>query len=56
MKYSSGIFHANKWGELMQENAEDLAILISLENGKPIVESRGEVLKIFRDKFLDEQY
>jgi succinate-semialdehyde dehydrogenase / glutarate-semialdehyde dehydrogenase len=33
-----------KWFELMLENQEDLAQLLSAEQGKPIAEARGEVL------------
>lgn len=32
-----------KWYELMQENAEDLARLITWENGKPLADAKGEV-------------
>jgi len=32
-----------KWFDLMMENQEDLARLMTLEQGKPLVESRGEV-------------
>jgi len=32
-----------KWYDLMLENQEDLAILMTTEQGKPIAESRGEV-------------
>ncbi|KAI9835379.1 MAG: succinate semialdehyde dehydrogenase NADP+ linked [Sclerophora amabilis] len=32
-----------KWYELMTENAEDLAKLITWENGKPIADAKGEV-------------
>ncbi|KAI9862426.1 MAG: succinate semialdehyde dehydrogenase NADP+ linked [Vezdaea acicularis] len=32
-----------KWYDLMTENAEDLAKLITWENGKPIGDARGEV-------------
>jgi succinate-semialdehyde dehydrogenase/glutarate-semialdehyde dehydrogenase len=32
-----------RWFTLMIENQEDLAKLISLEQGKPLAESRGEV-------------
>src|SRR5437016_1029337 len=33
-----------RWNALLLENQEDLARLISLEQGKPLQESRGEVL------------
>jgi len=32
-----------KWYDLMTENAEDLAILITWENGKPLADAKGEV-------------
>jgi succinate-semialdehyde dehydrogenase/glutarate-semialdehyde dehydrogenase len=32
-----------KWFELMMANQEDLAILMTIEQGKPLVESRGEI-------------
>lgn len=32
-----------KWGTLIDENQESLATLITLEGGKPIAESRGEI-------------
>jgi succinate-semialdehyde dehydrogenase/glutarate-semialdehyde dehydrogenase len=32
-----------KWFELMMENQEDLAILMTVEQGKPLAESRGEI-------------
>ncbi|AZV95004.1 NADP-dependent succinate-semialdehyde dehydrogenase [Kerstersia gyiorum] len=32
-----------RWFELMMENQEDLARLLSLEQGKPLAESRGEI-------------
>jgi succinate-semialdehyde dehydrogenase/glutarate-semialdehyde dehydrogenase len=32
-----------KWFDLMMENQDDLARLMTLEQGKPLVESRGEV-------------
>ncbi|HSQ02896.1 MAG TPA: aldehyde dehydrogenase family protein, partial [Burkholderiales bacterium] len=32
-----------KWFDLMMANQEDLAILMTLEQGKPLAESRGEV-------------
>jgi len=32
-----------KWYDLMMANQEDLAILMTVEQGKPLVESRGEV-------------
>ena len=33
----------HKWYELMMENQEDLAKLVTWENGKPIADARGEV-------------
>jgi succinate-semialdehyde dehydrogenase / glutarate-semialdehyde dehydrogenase len=32
-----------KWYQLMMENSEDLATLITWENGKPLTDSKGEV-------------
>ena len=32
-----------RWYDLMMENQEDLAILMTLEQGKPLAESRGEI-------------
>jgi len=32
-----------KWAELIRDNADDLAVIISVEQGKPLVESKGEV-------------
>ncbi|GAB3379709.1 NAD-dependent succinate-semialdehyde dehydrogenase [Massilia agri] len=32
-----------RWYELMMEHADDLALLMTLEQGKPLAESRGEV-------------
>ena len=32
-----------RWYDLVQQNAEDLATLITLENGKPLADARGEV-------------
>jgi succinate-semialdehyde dehydrogenase/glutarate-semialdehyde dehydrogenase len=32
-----------RWAKLIRENKEDLATLMTLEQGKPIVEARGEV-------------
>ncbi len=32
-----------RWGELMLENADDLAALMTLEQGKPLAEAKGEV-------------
>ncbi len=33
-----------RWGELMLENQEDLARIMTAEQGKPLAEARGEVL------------
>ena len=33
-----------KWAELMMANQEDLAIIMTAEQGKPLVESRGEIV------------
>jgi succinate-semialdehyde dehydrogenase / glutarate-semialdehyde dehydrogenase len=45
-----------KWSNLVQENAEDLAIIMTLESGKPLTEARGEVqyAKSFLDYFAAE--
>lgn len=32
-----------RWSELMLENSEDLALLMTLEQGKPLAEARGEI-------------
>ncbi len=32
-----------KWADLMKENAEDLALIMTAEQGKPLTESRGEI-------------
>ena len=32
-----------KWAELMLANQEDLAVIMTAEQGKPLVESRGEI-------------
>lgn len=32
-----------RWAELIDENKEDLSILMTLEQGKPLTESRGEI-------------
>jgi succinate-semialdehyde dehydrogenase/glutarate-semialdehyde dehydrogenase len=32
-----------RWAELIRANKEDLAIIMTLEQGKPLTESRGEV-------------
>jgi succinate-semialdehyde dehydrogenase / glutarate-semialdehyde dehydrogenase len=33
-----------KWFDLMMQNQEDLAILMTVEQGKPLAESRGEIV------------
>ena len=35
--------HLHRWFELLLENQEDLAILMTTEQGKPLAESRGEI-------------
>src|SRR5499433_161229 len=40
-----------KWFDLMMENQEDLARLMTLEQGKPLAESRGEV--VYAASFLE---
>ncbi|HYC49184.1 MAG TPA: NADP-dependent succinate-semialdehyde dehydrogenase [Burkholderiales bacterium] len=40
-KERSGILR--KWFELMMANQEDLAVLMTVEQGKPLAESRGEI-------------
>ncbi|WP_100914148.1 NAD-dependent succinate-semialdehyde dehydrogenase [Pseudoalteromonas spongiae] len=32
-----------KWGELLTDNLDDLALLLTLEQGKPLAEARGEI-------------
>lgn len=45
-----------KWSDLMEQNAEDLAVIMTLESGKPLTESRGEVqyARSFLDYFAAE--
>ena len=33
-----------RWHDLMLENADDLAILMTMEQGKPLAEAKGEVV------------
>ncbi|PID43460.1 MAG: succinate-semialdehyde dehydrogenase (NADP(+)) [Proteobacteria bacterium] len=33
-----------KWHDLMFDNSDDLALLLTLEQGKPVAESKGEIL------------
>jgi succinate-semialdehyde dehydrogenase / glutarate-semialdehyde dehydrogenase len=40
-----------KWNDLMLENADDLALLMTMEQGKPLAESKGEV--IYGASFLE---
>jgi len=47
--YRSGII--SKWSALIKENSEDLAKIMTLESGKPMIESRGEVT--YGTSFLD---
>ncbi|GGA95144.1 NAD-dependent succinate-semialdehyde dehydrogenase [Brucella endophytica] len=39
------------WGELMRDNAQDLAVIITAEQGKPLAESLGEIS--YAANFLD---
>jgi len=45
-----------RWSNLMHENREDLAILMTCEQGKPLAESRGEIdyAASFLDWFAEE--
>ena len=40
-----------RWYELMQENADDLALLMTAEQGKPLAEAKGEV--VYAASFLE---
>ncbi|CAK7238388.1 succinate semialdehyde dehydrogenase NADP+ linked, partial [Sporothrix eucalyptigena] len=40
-----------RWYDIVMENADDLAILLTLENGKPLAEARGEV--VYAASFLE---
>lgn len=40
-----------KWSDLCHENADDLALIMTLENGKPLPEAKGEV--IYGASFLE---
>lgn len=40
-----------KWSDLCQENVDDLALIMTLENGKTLTESKGEV--IYGASFLE---
>jgi succinate-semialdehyde dehydrogenase/glutarate-semialdehyde dehydrogenase len=35
--------YLKKWANLLSENLEDLALLLTLEQGKPLAEARGEI-------------
>ena len=41
----------SRWSNLIKENSEDLAAIMTYESGKPLVESRGEVS--YATSFLD---
>ena len=45
-----------RWHELILENIDDLALIMTLENGKPIADSRGEIIYAswFTDWFAEE--
>ena len=32
-----------KWHDLMLENADDLALILTTEQGKPLAEAKGEI-------------
>ncbi len=34
----------NKWARLIEENVDDLATIMTIEQGKPLAEARGEIL------------
>ena len=40
-----------RWHDLMLENAEDLALMMTLEQGKPLAEARGEI--VYAASFLE---
>ncbi|MYE59400.1 MAG: aldehyde dehydrogenase family protein, partial [Alphaproteobacteria bacterium] len=40
-----------RWHDLMMENQEDLAVLMTAEQGKPLAESRGEI--VYGASFID---
>lgn len=40
-----------KWSDLCHANADDLALILTLENGKPLAESKAEV--IYGASFLE---
>lgn len=40
-----------RWADLMVERADDLAVLLSLEQGKPVPEARGEI--VYAASFLE---
>lgn len=51
---TTGMYRASllsKWSKLIQSNSEDLAIIMTMESGKPLSESRGEVS--YATSFLD---
>lgn len=48
-KYRSGLL--TEWSRLIQENAHDIATIMTLESGKPLAESKGEVN--YGTSFLD---
>eukprot|EP00585_Thalassiosira_rotula_P010863 CAMPEP_0196138816 /NCGR_PEP_ID=MMETSP0910-20130528/6320_1 /TAXON_ID=49265 /ORGANISM="Thalassiosira rotula, Strain GSO102" /LENGTH=538 /DNA_ID=CAMNT_0041399471 /DNA_START=349 /DNA_END=1962 /DNA_ORIENTATION=+ len=41
----------SKWSSLIKENSEDIATIMTMESGKPLHESRGEV--VYGTSFLD---
>ncbi|RWE19239.1 MAG: NAD-dependent succinate-semialdehyde dehydrogenase [Mesorhizobium sp.] len=43
--------HLRRWAAGMRENAEDLAVIVTCEQGKPLAEARGEIA--YAASFLD---
>ena len=39
----NALLFLRKWHDLLMENQEDLAVIMTAEQGKPLAESRGEI-------------